>query len=183
LRGAKTEEARFKMKNGMILWAVSGVAAVGLAVACSSSSGGGSSPGPDAGNEDSGSSSGGSSGSSSGSSSGGGDAAPMAMCTGTSDCTTAGQVCCGTFSGGMPGAACQAGPCPALPVVGAIQLCSAASDCTAPAVCGPNATLDALEPGLKTCAAPAGDGGSTGDSGSDAAPVSTDAGGDAADGG
>jgi hypothetical protein len=169
------------MKNGMILWAVSGVAAMGLAAACSSSSGGGSSPAPDAGTpEDTGSSTTLDSGSSSGGDTG---TPPAAMCTGTSDCTTAGQVCCGTFTGGMPGAACQAGPCPALPVVGAIQLCSADSDCTAPATCGPNATLDALEPGLKTCAAPAaaGDGGpTTGDSGSDAAPVVT---GDAGDGG
>jgi hypothetical protein len=168
------------MKNGMILWAVSGVAAVGLAVACSSSSGGGSSPPADGGTpEDTGSTT-----LDSGSSSGGQDSAlPPGTCTGTSDCTTAGQICCVSLMGTTPGAGCQAGPCTALPVIGALQLCTADSDCTAPQTCNPNATVDAVLPGQKACSAPAGDGGSTGDSGSDAAPVSTDAGGDAADGG
>ena len=171
------------MKNGMILWAVSGIAAAGLAVACSSSSGG-SSPPPDAGTPE--------------------DTGTThrqreqqrqqqrqrrlvdaGMCTGTSDCTTAGQVCCGTSHGERcPEPRCQAGPCTALPVVGALQLCTAASDCTAPQACDPNATVDAVEPGQKACAPPRR---ATAVRPVTAAPTPLrehgDAGGDAADGG
>jgi hypothetical protein len=161
------------MKNGMILWAVSGVAAVGLAVACSSSSGGSSSPPPDGGSPEDTGSTVIDSGSSSGSSSGGADTG--VTCTSASMCPT-GQICCGSISMLTN---CQTGACPSTPI-GALQLCASSAEClTAGDTCGPIAAAPTLpvmicNPGT----AP------TGDSGSDAAPVSTDAGGDAAaDGG
>jgi hypothetical protein len=72
---------------------------------------------------------------------------------------------------------CQTADC--APVLGMpAQGCAVDSECRGTGfTCQPNALLDALEPGAKTCTAPAsGDGGATTDSGTttDAAPV-TDA--------
>jgi hypothetical protein len=172
------------MKNSMILWAVSGCAALGLAVACSSSSTPATTPATDAGpTEDTGpSSSSGGTSSSGGSSSGGGmDSAASAMCLNSTSCPT-GQVCCATI---MSTTSCQVGPCPSTPV-GPLQLCSTSAECTSPQVC---LTL-AVMPAVKTCQM--GDGGTTtseagseagaGEAGSPEAG-GTDASPDAADGG
>ena len=169
------------MKTKMILWAATGSAAVALAVACSSSSSppATNSPESDAGSAEDGSSSSSSSSGGSTSSSGsssGGMAEAAALCKGTSDCGS-GQICCGVLNGATPGSVCQVGPCTALPVVGAIQLCMTSADCTAPATCGPNALLDTLDPGQDTCsAAPDGGASSSSDGGGTPEASTSDAG-------
>src|SRR5580704_1861450 len=180
LRDVQESGGSFSMKTKIILWAGSGISAVAFAIACSSSSSppAASTEGDAGGSEDSGSSTSSSSGgstSSSGSSSGG-VAEAAARCKGTSDCAS-GQVCCGALNGTTPGSACGPAPCAALPVVGAIQLCQSDTDCTAPATCGPNALLNALDPGQDTCNASDG-GTSSGDGGTPEAST-----GDAGDGG
>ena len=163
------------MKNAMILWAVSSCAAMSLAVACSSSSSSAPvTPATDASTEDATASE-----DSGGSSSGGGsDSAPAAaQCLTTSTCGT-GMVCCG--SAAMT-TACQVGPCPSIPTVGPVQLCTTAAECSSGQAC----ITFPLVSAIKYCVTP--DGGTSSEAGTDSGATEeagpTEAGPDAADGG
>jgi hypothetical protein len=161
------------MKNSMILWSVSGAAAVAFAVACSSSSSPAPSNPTDAGPEDTGagSSSGGGSGSSSGAAS---DASSVA-CTNAAGCAT-GQICC-SVSGMSTMCLPNTAACPNNSLAGQpVQLCATGAECfVAGSSCGKLALAPQLP--ITVCNPPTGDGGT--DSGSDAAPT-TDAATDAA---
>jgi hypothetical protein len=120
------------MKNIMIFLGISCLTGVTVA-ACSGDNS--TTPATDGGGEaSSGASTGASSGSgtssgtSTGASTGAADAGVMVMCQNKSVCTTAGQICCVAFNGGIS-VACQAPPCPNIPTVGTLQLCATDAEC------------------------------------------------------